>query len=501
MRTALALLILLVFAAPAAAAPSLAKLGDFEQPTYAASPPGDPSRVFVTEKTGRVRLLVDGTLATAPFLDLSAITQTDYEERGLLSIAFPPDYQQSGLFYAYLTANAPAGEIQIREFRRADADHAAPGPGRLVLAITHQLSNHNGGQLQFGPDGMLWIGVGDGGGANDTEGNAQVLTSLKGKLLRIDPRAAAGRAYTVPADNPFGNEVWAYGLRNPWRFAFDRATGDLAIGDVGQGAHEEVDFATRAGGLGRGANYGWPCWEGQFDNPAVSCAKPAGAVDPVIDQSHDDGWCAIVGGPVVRDPGLPTLNGRYLYGDFCQSALHRADLAAGQGSDGLAGVSVAQLSAIGEDACGRVYTASLAGPVSQVVDGTPSPCGPPPGPPAAGPPPGPAPDTTPCGLAVRSYGRRAVVRRRHLRVRVRATERCRVTVTGRIRGVARFRTAHRTLPANRGVTVRLRLSGHGVRALRHALRRHRTVTVRLRVRGLDAAGNARTVNRRVGLRR
>ena len=259
------------------AAPSLEPVGDFSAPVAITAPPGDPDRIMVTEKGGTVREVKDGVVQSQPFLDVTAITRSTEEERGLLSIAFPPDYAQSGLFYAYLTAKSPLGQIQIREFQRADADHAAPGAGRLVLAITHDLSNHNGGQLQFGPDGLLWIGVGDGGGANDTEGNAQVKTSLKGKLLRIDPRASATRPYTVPADNPFGNEVWAYGLRNPWRFSFDRATGDLLIGDVGQDAHEEIDLAPAASGLSRGANYGWPCWIASTRRPVPGAAWSASA--------------------------------------------------------------------------------------------------------------------------------------------------------------------------------------------------------------------------------
>jgi glucose/arabinose dehydrogenase len=494
---AAAALALLLLAAPAQAAPSLRAVGDFDTPVAATAPPRDPARLVVVELGGKLRLVKDGAVQAEPFLDLTAITLAG-GERGLLSVAFAPDYPMTGRFYVYLTARSPEGEIQVREYRRADADHGDPASGRLVLAIPHPAGNHNGGQLQFGPDGLLWIATGDGGGGNDPDGNAQNTTSLLGKLLRIDPRASGDRAYTVPADNPFGNEVWAYGLRNPWRFSFDRGTGDLTIGDVGQNAHEEVDFATRASGLGRGANYGWPCREGRFDNAAVSCTAP-GAVDPVIDQPQADGWCAITGGYVVRDPGLPSLAGRYLYGDFCRSELRSAALPDAAG-DAPTGLSVDQLSALAEDACGRIYTLSLTGRVSQVVDGTASTCAFPPD--GSGPYiPVPGADRTPCRLSVHSTGLRHVSRRRVLPLRVRASEACRITATARIRGVARFGTVRRSLPAARRVTVRLRLSRSAATRLRRALARRFSVRLQLEVRGVDAAGNARVVKRALTLRR
>jgi glucose/arabinose dehydrogenase len=490
----------LLAAAPAQAAPALRPVGSFSSPVGVTAPPGDAHRLMVVQQGGTVAMVKDGVTAARPFLDVSAIVDAGSTERGLLSLAFPPDYQQTGLFYVYLTAKDPAGEIQVREYRRADADHADASGGRLVLAIAHaEFANHNGGQLQFGPDGLLWIGTGDGGNRDDTLHNAQDTTRLLGKLLRIDPRAAAGRAYTVPADNPFGNEVWAYGLRNPWRFSFDRATGDLLIGDVGQDHHEEIDYASRAGGLGRGVNYGWPCREGLADNAAVSCVASGTVVDPIVDQSHADGWAAIIGGYVVRDPGLPTLAGRYLYGDFAQSATRAVGPAAPAG-DAPAGVSLSSLSAFGEDACGRLYTASLDGPVSAIVDGSPSPCSFPEPPAAGGSVPVPA-DATPCALSVRTTGTRRVAARRWLGLRVRSSEACRLTVTGRISGVARFRTLRRAIPAARTTTLRLRIGRSGARSLRRALRRHRVVHVRLRVRGLDAVGNERVISRRARLRR
>jgi glucose/arabinose dehydrogenase len=230
-------------------------------------------------------------------------------------------------------------------------------------------SNHNGGNLVFGPDGLLYIGTGDGGGGNDqhgARGNAQDLGSLLGKLLRIDPRRRGGRAYTAPASNPFvtragaRDEIYSYGLRNPWRFSFDRANGALIIGDVGQNAVEEIDYAAK--GKARGANYGWRPLEGNrrnFDEPAP------GAVAPVITHNHDAGFCSITGGVVVRDPNVPALRGRYVYGDVCQSRLWGARLSPGRATavGRLAVREVSNVVSFGEDARARVYVVSLNGPV------------------------------------------------------------------------------------------------------------------------------------------
>ena len=293
-------------------------------------------------------------------------------ERGLLSIAFPPDYASSGRFYVYYTARSPDGAMTIAEFRRASADRAAPASRRIVLSIPHPRGNHNGGQLQFGPDGYLWIGTGDGGGAGDPDFNGQDLNSLSGKLLRIDPHETGAAAYSVPGDNPFAGqsgrrgEIWAYGLRNPWRFSFDRGTGDLVIGDVGQGEWEEIDFAP-APGRGRGANYGWGCWEGRhvFDGNAVEpgCRPLPAQVAPVHEYSHSRG-CSVTGGYVVRDPALPALSGRYVYGDYCRNPLWSVRLATPNAQDDRQlGLGVPGLSSFGEDACGRVYATSGDGPL------------------------------------------------------------------------------------------------------------------------------------------
>jgi Glucose / Sorbosone dehydrogenase len=478
MRTLLTLLFLLAFAAPAAAAPSLAKLGDFAQPTYAASPPADPSRVFVTERTGRVRLLVDGTLAPAPFLDLNAITQADYQERGLLSIAFAPDYAASGRFYVYLTVTGAAsvsgtdGEVEVREYHRSAADPNAADPAgyRVILAVPHtEAKNHNGGQLQFGPDGRLYAGTGDGGGGNDQFHHSQDPHSLLGKLLRLD----------VNANAP---EIVARGLRNPWRFSFDRATGQIIIGDVGQDNVEEID-------VGFAANYGWPCREGTTPNVSDPGCAGGGTTDPFLTHTHrGDGFCSITGGYVVRDPGLPTLNGRYVYGDYCEGDLRSVGLA-NAASDAAIGINVPQLSSFGEDACGRILVVSLAGSVSRLVDGAPSPCA------VAG---GPPPDKRACRVNLRVTGIKSVRRRHFVSAALRSDESCKATVTAKIAHVAYFRAVKgKALVAGRRTVLKLKLSKHGLKAVRRSLRHHRRLRVAVRVRAVDGAGNVLTLARGV----
>jgi hypothetical protein len=467
----------LAVAAPALGAPELVKVGDFDAPTYAVGAPGDASRVFVVEKPGRLRLVRDGAVLPTPFLDVSAATLSSDQERGLLSAAFAPDYATSGKLYVYLTAR-PAGEIQVWEFVRsaANPDVADPASGRLLLAIGHaDASNHNGGQLQFGPDGKLWLGTGDGGGGNDQFGHAQDLGSLLGKLIRLDPAAPAP-------------EIVSRGLRNPWRFSFDRATGQLLIGDVGQGAWEEVD-------AGVAADYGWPCFEGAAPGPSSPASCLSGAAGPVLTKSHGDGFCSITGGYVVRDPGLPSLAGRYLYGDFCSPGLRSVDVL-DPASDAAVGLSVPQLSSFGEDACGRLLVVSLAGPVYRLVDGALSACGStPPGPVA------PPADTRACVVSTSVSGLRSVRRLKRFTVTLRTDEACVAEIRARIRGVARFKTVAPAVTPGRRTVVRVGLTTHGAKAVRRALRRHRSLRVELTVRARDAAGNERTRSRFVRVRR
>ena len=380
--------------------PELAPVGTFSSPTYLTAPPGDGERLFVVEQGGRIRVVRNGVTLPADFLNITSLVLSG-GERGLLSMAFAPDYAVSGRFYVYYTAQT-AGQLTIAEYQRsADPDVANPASARTVLSISHPLSNHNGGQLQFGPDGYLYIGTGDGGGGGDPDDNGQNLGTLLGKILRINP---VGSPYTIPADNPFVDrpgargEIWSYGLRNPWRFSFDRQTGDLVIGDVGQNQWEEIDFATTASGRGRGANFGWDCWEGR--NVFEACnPPPTDHVPPVAQYSHARG-CSITGGYIVRDPALASLAGRYVYGDYCTAPLWSLLLAVPDAQDDRQlGLSVASLYSFGEDACGRVYALSGAGPVYRLKpSGSPSPpvCTPPIAPPQPPPPPGlPPPPTAP----------------------------------------------------------------------------------------------------------
>lgn len=345
----------------------LVQVGSFDQPLYVTAPPEDRRRVFVVGQAGTISVVRGGRKLDTPFLDISDQV-TDSGEQGLLGLAFAPDYKSSGLFYIYYTGRD--AKEHLVEYRRRTDDVADPGSARPLIVFDDPEPNHNGGQLTFGPDGYLYVGTGDGGGGDDqhgARGNAQNLASPLGKILRIDPKASGGKAYTVPSTNSFVNragarpEIYAYGLRNPWRFSFDRTRGDLVIGDVGQDAVEEIDFARK--GTARGANYGWRPWEGRsrnFDEPAP------GAKFPVITKTHSDGWCSITGGYVVRDRAVPGLYGRYVYGDYCKGELRSARLSAGRARDDrrIAGLkTISGLDSFGEDAAGRVYVVSQEGGV------------------------------------------------------------------------------------------------------------------------------------------
>jgi glucose/arabinose dehydrogenase len=344
-------------------------VGNFSSPVYVTAPRGDTQRLFVVERAGSIRVVLNGRTLGQPFLDISSQVSTD-GERGLLSMAFAPDYAKSGLFYVYFTDRSHF--IQIREYKRSsDPNRANAGSARNLLSVDHrEFSNHDGGQLQFGPDGRLYAGLGDGGGGGDPHGHGQSLATDLGKLLRIDPgHPSGGRPFGV-SGNPFASrrgarpEIWAYGLRNPWRFSFDRRTGDLVIGDVGQDKYEEVDFARR--GAGRGANYGWNVFEGFH---RFSGGSAPGAVRPRVEHSHGDGYCSITGGYVVRDRALGSLYGRYVYGDLCRSAIRSVKLGRSRGASGDRdlGIALSQLVSFGEDARGHVYAVSLAGRVAELV--------------------------------------------------------------------------------------------------------------------------------------
>jgi glucose/arabinose dehydrogenase len=260
-----------------------------------------------------------------------------------------------------------AGDTRIVEYAFAGG-RADPSSARELLTIDQPYPNHNGGHLAFGPDGKLWIGMGDGGSGNDPEDRAQNLGTLLGKLLRIDPMPSAGRQYTIPGDNPFvgrsgaRGEIWAFGLRNPWRFSFDRETGDLWVGDVGQNAVEEVDFAP-ASSTG-GENFGWPGMEGTRSNKG---GRPAGAVDPIVDYRQADGGCSVTGGYVYRGTRVPALAGAYLYGDYCAGNVLALRQSGGQVTEQAdLGVDVDSLSSFGQDGAGELYALSLDGPLYRV---------------------------------------------------------------------------------------------------------------------------------------
>jgi glucose/arabinose dehydrogenase len=284
-------------------------------------------------------------------------------------MAFAPDYARSRRAYVYFTDRSGDIRIQQVERSRANANVADMTARRDVIRVPHRTyPNHNGGQLQFGPDGMLYAAFGDGGGEGDPFRSGQRLDTLLAKLIRIDPRPGGG--YEIPRDNPFAGragarrEVWAYGLRNPYRFSFDRQGGELTIGDVGQNEYEEVDLGPGRD-RGRGANYGWSVYEGfhRFHDGSAP-----GAVRPQIAPPHSDGFCALIGGYVVRDPALRSLAGRYVYGDNCNPRIYSVRLTPGGGRDDRAtGLRVPALSSFGEDGSGRVYATSLNGPVYRLA--------------------------------------------------------------------------------------------------------------------------------------
>lgn len=337
--------------------------GGFGQPVYVTQPPANNSDLYVVDRTGKVYIVRDGEKLATPFIDISGEVRTD-SEQGLLSIAFAPDYASSGLLYAYYTDQR--GNQRIVEMKRsADNPDKFDGSERLVMEMADYAPNHNGGLLVFGPDGHLYIGTGDGGGAGDPRRNAQNLGSPLGKLLRIDPRAAGGKPYSIPADNPFVGragalpEIYSYGLRNPWRYSFDSQTNALTIGDVGQDEFEEVDVV--ADGQGRGANFGWSALEG--DAPFNEDQKAPGAIGPAFVYSHDGG-CSITGGYVVHDPALPALDGRYVYSDFCSGKIRSFKLSGTKaGDDKPTGLEAQSPTSFGVDNAGQIYVTTLSGDV------------------------------------------------------------------------------------------------------------------------------------------
>lgn len=347
-----------------------------DHPTYVTAPAGDP-RLFVLEQGGRLRVVVDGRLQPQPFLDLSPKVLAG-GERGLLGLAFHPDYSRNGRFYVHYTAD-PDGDSRMEEYRvSSDPNRADPASARLLLQVEQPASQHNGGMITFGPDGNLYLGLGDGG----AEPRGQDPRQLLGTILRFDPdRRDASRPYGIPADNPFADgqggapEVWAYGLRNPWRFDFDQDL--LYLGDVGEYRFEEIDVVSaRAPGL----NFGWPIREGRHCYPRLKarCRSQAqgqgqGLVEPVLEYVHDGGACAVIGGFVYRGPAMPELDGRYFYSDFCGGflkSLWYRDGAVTEHRDWTEAVGGLTLpTSFGTDAAGELYLTVNGGTVYRLVRG------------------------------------------------------------------------------------------------------------------------------------
>jgi glucose/arabinose dehydrogenase len=378
--TAVPALVLLALGAlaPSALAASRASFGlakvasGLRSPVYVTGAPGD-KRLFVVEQEGTIRTISGGRVAASPWADLRSVV-TAGGEQGLLSVAFHPRFASNGKLYVYFTDKR--GNEEVWELRaRPGAAHVRPGH-RKLLEIPDPESNHNGGQLQFGPDGMLYLGDGDGGGGGDrhgAHGNGQNPGVLLGKILRIDVDArTGGRPYGIPKGNPFAGkpgwrpEIWALGLRNPWRFSFDRANGDLWIGDVGQNEWEEIDHLAR--GVG-GVNFGWNRYEGRHDF-ATDTPLAGGALRrPVAEYSHSDG-CSVTGGYVYRGPRIPGLSGRYVYADYCSGKLWTLGTSGGAPrdvSDVTSAAGAKSITSFGQDRSGMLYLCTAEGNVYRFV--------------------------------------------------------------------------------------------------------------------------------------
>lgn len=355
---------------------------------------GDGSgRLFVVEQTGRIYILQGGNKIGTPFLDIHERVLSQGGEQGLLSIAFPPGFGTTrNHFYVYYTRSN--GDNQVSRFRlTGNSNEADPTSEQLILLLPHPTyPNHNGGQLAFGPDGYLYIGTGDGGGAGDPFNNAQNPGSLLGKLLRIDVEpggsvpsglphknylpfisTSGGLAYTIPPDNPFVGqvgyrpEIWALGLRNPWRYSFDRNTGNLYIGDVGQGSREEIDFQQASSNGGE--NYGWNIMEGFSCYPPGGSCNSTGLTLPVIDYTHSDG-CSVSGGFVYRGSSFPAMQGIYFYGDYCSGKIWGLQPDGSNWANQILKDTTYSISSFGEDEAGELYVAaynSTNGAVYQII--------------------------------------------------------------------------------------------------------------------------------------
>jgi glucose/arabinose dehydrogenase len=341
-------------------------------PVFLTAPTGDVGRLFIVEQGGLIRILnsLDGTPRATAFLDVAGLIVTGGEQ-GLLGMAFDPNYAGNGRFYIYYTNTA--GDIVIARYGvSSNPDIANAGAQAILKTIAHPTNqNHNGGMLAFGPDGCLYAGIGDGGGRGDPNGNAQNTNSLLGKILRLDPETGSA----CGTDNPFATgtggapEVWSFGLRNPWRFSFDRSTGVLYIGDVGQDQREEVD-AVVGPNAGQGVNFGWNIMEGfACFNPPSGC-NSSGLTPPILDYSHDAGACSVTGGYVYRGTLNPAVNGSYFYADYCAGFVRSFQLQGGRPSSQNTWPLLSpggQITSFGEDARGELYILTQTGGLSRIV--------------------------------------------------------------------------------------------------------------------------------------
>jgi glucose/arabinose dehydrogenase len=329
-------------------------------------------RLFVVEQDGIIKIVnSDGTVETNNFLDIDNIVGSTGNEQGLLGLAFHPNFATNGYFFVNYTNNS--GDTVISRFSRIGVDPtiADPNSELIILTYSQPYTNHNGGELQFGPDGYLYISSGDGGSGGDPQNNGQNLNSLLGKLLRIDVNnSSASNPYAIPADNPFvGNasardEIWAYGLRNPWKFSFDSANDDLWIADVGQNAREEINQAVSTAA---GLNYGWRCYEGNSSYNLSGCPSSSTMTFPISEYSHSGGRCSITGGYVYRGSTYPNLVGAYLFGDVCSQEIGYLKFENGSWNSTFESFS-GNWVAFGEDINGELYVSNLSGSIFKISD-------------------------------------------------------------------------------------------------------------------------------------
>ncbi|MEW6049476.1 MAG: PQQ-dependent sugar dehydrogenase [Candidatus Zixiibacteriota bacterium] len=357
--------------------------GTFTQPLFITSPPGDTTRLFIVERTGKIKIWRAGATLSRPFIDVASLITSSGTEQGLLGLAFHPNYATNGYFFLNFT-NTSGNTVVTRFSVSSDPDSASIATRHDYLTINQPFSNHNGGMIGFGPfDGYLYIGMGDGGSAGDPNNNAQNPLSLLGKMLRIDVSADT---VIIPPSNPFvdsanyRHEIWSLGVRNPWRWSFDRQTGDLYIADVGQNVIEEIDF--QPGSSSGGENYGWRRKEGlNCYNPPTNCEAGFTLVDPIYQYTHSGGRCSISGGYVYRGCAIPDLQGTYFFADYCTGEIWSftydgSGITGFQNRNTELGLTSSGVASFGEDARGELYVVNLnAGRVYKIVpNGVPSQC-------------------------------------------------------------------------------------------------------------------------------